>query len=127
MQDEFPIDTFINGYTEAFEARDINGVSAFYGSPCLSVRADGSTHVFLDQTEIKNFFSAVLAAYSNEGMAKFVVDDVIVDPMGNASSRIVCNWSMRRADQSVIREWRQTYIFQRIASDWKIIASVFHI
>jgi ketosteroid isomerase-like protein len=127
MQDDFPIDSFIKDYTEAFEARDINSVSAFYGSPCLSVRADGSTHVFLDQTEIKNFFSGVVATYSNEGMAKFVVADVVVDPMGKASSRIVCKWSMRRADQSVIREWRQTYIFQRIAADWKIIASVFHI
>ena len=125
--DEFSADSFIERYTAAFEAHDSHGVSAFYHSPCLSVRADGSTHFFLDATEIRDFFSTVLAAYSNEDMAKFAVADVVSDPIGDASSRMVCTWSMRRTDDSVIREWRQTYIFQRTASDWKIIASIFHL
>lgn len=127
LRKDFSADAFLEAYTAAFEAGDCSAVSAFYNSPCLSVRADGSMHVFVDQREIEDFFSTVLAVYSREGMAKFAVANMVCDPMGNASVRLVCSWSMRRSDDSVIREWRQSYIFQRTNSEWKIIASIFHL
>ena len=127
MQNGFSETAFIEAYANAFEARDASRVTDFYHIPCLSVRADGSVHTFSYVVDIKSFFAKVLDAYAQEGMAKFTVANVECDAMGNAAVCLVCSWSMRRSDDSVIREWRQSYIFQRSASDWKIIASVFHL
>ena len=127
LQNEFSVDDFVDRYIEAFESRDGRSVATFYNSPCLSVRADGSVHTFADRVEIEGFFTSVLEAYAKAGMARFTAANVVSEPMGTASRRLVCTWSMRRADDSVIREWRQTYIFQLAATDWKIIASIFHL
>ena len=127
LENAFPTAEFIDGYIEAFEALDGRKVASFYNAPCLSVRADGSVHSFGDPVEIEAFFASVLDAYAQEGMAKFSAADLVADPMGRASCRLDCTWTMKRPDDSVIREWRQTYILQRSASDWKIVASIFHL
>lgn len=127
MQTAFDANAFVTDYVKAFEAGDACRVSAFYNAPCLSVRADGSLHNFSEQREIESFFRSVLDAYTNEGMATFAAKEVSVDPIGSASCRFSCTWSMQRDNGRLIRDWRQTYIFQSLGSDWKIIASIFHI
>jgi ketosteroid isomerase-like protein len=127
LQNDFATDAFIIGYVEAFQALDAHKVASFYSAPCLSVRADGSVHSFANQSEIELFFASVLGTYSQEGMAKFTAADVVFEQMGSASCRLECTWSMNRDDDSVIRDWRQTYVFQLATEDWKIVASIFHL
>jgi len=88
---------------------------------------DGSVHSFVSRSEIELFFASVLGTYSQEGMAKFVANHVALEQMGNASCRIDCTWTMQRIDGSVMRDWRQTYVFQFTAEDWKIVTSIFHL
>jgi ketosteroid isomerase-like protein len=124
---DFDEKSFVEEYVHAFEARDGRCVAAFYNAPCLSVRADGSMHSFSTHKEIEAFFTSVLETYAEEGMTTFCAAAVTADPIGSMSSRFTCAWSMKRKDGSIIRNWSQTYIFQKFDADWKIIASIFHL
>lgn len=126
MQCDFDKNAFVADYVQAFEARDGHGVGAFYNVPCISVRADGSTHAFSERNEIDRFFTSVLETYAQDGMATFSAADMTVEPIGCASCRFTCTWSMKRKDGSIIRYWSQTYLFHKVAKDWRIIASIFH-
>lgn len=127
MQSEFDEQAFVESYIHAFEALDGNRVGAFYNVPCVTVRADGSTHGFGQRNEIDNFFMSVLETYANEGMTTFSAAAISVERIGAGSCRFSCTWSMKRNDGSVIRDWQQTYVFQKAIDDWKIIASIFHL
>ena len=117
---------FIEGYIEAFQAFDAARIAAFYNDPCLSIRPDGSLYSFSSKSEIETFFVAVVEAYRSEGMAFFSASEVHCQAKGAMSASLTCSWAMTRQDGSVIRTWEQTYMFHRVASHWKIIASVFH-
>lgn len=122
----FDVAAFVNGYVTAFEARDAAGVAAFYHVPCLSVRGGGEVNVFTSASDLERFFAQVLDFYVNDGMATFVALDPNISELGKAAVRFTCRWEMKRHDGSLIREWSQSYLFQRNADRWRIITSVFH-
>lgn len=123
----FSSDSFLKGYVDAFQAFDAARIASFYNAPCLSVRPDGSIHGFSDRDEIAAFFGRVVAAYRAEGMVSFQAGDVRCHPQGSASASLACTWAMKRGDGGVIRSWAQTYTVQRVAEDWRIVASVIHL
>ena len=127
LHDDFAVDAFIRGYVASFETFDAQRVATFYHVPCISVRADGSVHCFESESETELFFATVLEAYSKEGMAEFAAIDLVLEQMGSAACRLECTWRMKREDNSLIRDWRQSDVFQHTAVNWKIVASVFHV
>lgn len=127
MQSDFDEQVFVESYIRAFEALDGLSVGAFYNVPCVTVRPDGSTHGFVQRDEIDNFFTSVLKTYANEGMTTFSASATSVERIGAGSCKFSCAWTMKRNDGSVIRNWRQTYVFHKAAGGWKIIASIFHL
>jgi ketosteroid isomerase-like protein len=127
MQSDFNEQVFVESYIHAFEALDGHRVGAFYNVPCVTVRPDGSTHGFVQRNEIDGFFTTVLEMYANEGMTTFSAAAISVEHIGFSSCRFTCTWSMKRKDGSVIRDWQQTYVFQKSDDGWKIIASIFHL
>lgn len=127
MPECFSDAAFLEGYIDAFQSFDASRIAMFYNVPCLSVRPDGSIHSFSNPHEIETFFVSVVEAYKKEGMALFAASDVQCKPKGAMSASLDCTWTMKRIDGSMIRSWQQTYMIQRISSDWKIIASIFHL
>ena len=126
METSFPSDEIIQGYVNAFQSLDGSRVASFYSVPCLSVRGDGSVHVFSERPEIDVFFAEVLEEYSREGMVSFTAADVVIVAVGGNSYRLECTWFMKRSDGSVIKNWEQTYIFLRTELEWKIAVSIIH-
>lgn len=126
MKQAFHHQDFINDYCDAFANGTSRDVANFYDVPCLTVRGDGSLHTLNSFDEISILFENVLKTYRSEGMASFSASSPLKNPLGSDCHELSCDWSMMRSDGSLIRQWRQTYIFRKAQDDWKIIAAIFH-
>jgi hypothetical protein len=40
---------------------------------------------------------------------------------------VTVDWELLRADDSVIRKWRQSYNLVRVDGGWQILVSTFHL
>jgi ketosteroid isomerase-like protein len=123
---DFDPDAFLRDYAAAFAAGEATAVANFYDVPCLTMRADETVRVFPDRRELETFFRKVISAYLGDGMASFDSSPPDLAPMGVGCCGLTCDWNMRRADASVIRAWRQTYLLRRGEAEWRVIASIFH-
>ena len=119
------ISRFFNDYIVAFDAND-GAIASFYHVPSVSMRADGSTHCFQSQDELKSFFQNVTDRYHSEGYSTCRFDNLDVQPMGSKSTVATMGWQMLRKDASIIREWRQSYSLIRTDGRLKIFVSTFH-
>jgi hypothetical protein len=120
------ISLFFNDYIVAFDANDGAAIAPFYHVPSVSIRADGSTHCFLSQDELKSFFQSVTDRYHSEGYSTTRFDNLDVQPWGSKSAVATMEWQMLRKDASIIREWRQSYNLIRTDGRLKIFVSTFH-
>ena len=127
MSSNFQLDQFVNEYCEAFAHGGGSDIAQFYNAPCLTVRGDGSLHVFAQDQEIEEFFENVVNTYRAEGMTGFGYSAPSISELGADCVNLSCEWIMKSADNSVIRRWNQTYTFKRMDGSWKIIASIFHV
>lgn len=122
----FDPEAFVREYSAAFDASDGEKIADVYNVPCLTVRGDGSLHIFGTRTEIVDFFQNVVDTYRKEGMNGFTCSNTHTEPLGAACANFTCDWEMMRDDQSVIRKWRQTYTFKHDPDRWRVIAAIFH-
>lgn len=121
------IRAFLKQYTEAFEAIDGNRIAALYYMPTLTMRGDGSIHCLQSREELARFFQGVADSYFQDGYRGGSFENLQVTPIGGRSALATLDWEMRRADGSLIREWRQSYNLVRIAGGWQILVSTFHV
>ena len=124
---EDSIRDFWKQYTAAFEAIDGNRIAALYYIPTLTMRGDGSIHCLQSREELARFFQGVADSYYQEGYRGGSFENLQVTPIGGRSALATLDWQMRRADGSLIREWRQSYNLVRIAGGWQILVSTFHV
>jgi ketosteroid isomerase-like protein len=124
---EDSIRDFLKQYTAAFEAIDGSRIAALYYMPTLTMRGDGSIHCLQSLEELARFFQGVADSYYQEGYRGGSFENLLVTPIGGRSALATLNWQMRRADGSLIREWRQSYNLVRIAGGWQILVSTFHV
>ena len=61
------IDALLNEYTRAFAAVDGVAIARCYHAPSITMRGDGSVHVFQTRQELETFFQAVAQKYYDEG------------------------------------------------------------
>ncbi len=82
MSKLFDPGAFTAAYARAFAMGEARQIAAFYAVPCLTIRPDGSSHVFGSQAEAALFFTSILTAYRVEGMADFVASNGDLRPLG---------------------------------------------
>ncbi len=117
---------FMQQYTETFDTRRGPLIAELYHVPCVTMRADGSTHCFTSRAEIAQFFDSVAASYAAEGAQSGRFKDFSVIPMGGRSMLTTVDWEMVGAAGRVIRQWRQSYNLIRTAIGWQIFVSTIH-
>ena len=126
MASEFDAEAFVKNYCYAFGVGGGEDIGQFYSAPCLTVRGDGSLHVFTSHNEIDQFFGSVVATYRAEGMSGFACEHPSTEKLGSGCTRFTCEWIMQRTNMSVIRRWQQTYILRAIEEDWRIVVAIVH-
>ena len=121
------LQAFFERYARAFEALDAARIASFYTVPCMSMRGDGSIHVFRAREEVEAFFKGVAQTYHGEGMRRSEAQNLQLAPIGGRSTLATMDWVLFRADGSEIRRWRQSYNVARIGGEWRIMLSTFHV
>ena len=130
MNDPTPsaeIHGFFEQYTKAFDSIDGNRIAQLYYTPTVTMRGDGSIHCLQSREELARFFQGVADTYYKDGYRSGTFKNLQVVPMGGKSALATMDWGLRRADGSIMREWRQSYNVVRVAGGWQILVSTFHV
>jgi hypothetical protein len=117
---------FLERYGDAFNRVAADEIAEMYYLPSLTVRGDGSVHVFTEVADVRDFMGSVAKVYYDEGNRASSFDELSVRPVGGQSAVASLRWMLRREDGTSIREWRQTYNLVRSKGSWKFILSTFH-
>jgi hypothetical protein len=118
---------FLELYGREFDSADGTRIAELYHAPCVSMRGDGSIHSFQSQEELARFFQGVADAYRRDGYRTGRFSHLEVVPIGARSALVTVDWELLRADESVIRKWRQSYNLVRTGNGWQILVSTFHL
>ena len=121
------INQFFADYVRTFDERDGAAISMFYHVPCLTMRADRSTHCFQSREEVAAFFQAVSDSYAREGNEGGRFRNLVVQPIGARSALATLEWQLMRLDGSVVREWQQSYNVICPDDRWQIFVSTIHV
>jgi hypothetical protein len=115
---------FIDDYLGFWGTEKFAGL---YHIPSVTVRADGTVHIFQSREEIERFFAGVQRAYDLEGAKRWNIVSLDVKPIGGQSALITPDWQMLRDDGSVVRGWRQSYNVVRVNGQFRVLVSTFHL
>jgi hypothetical protein len=118
---------FLQLYGREFDSADGVRIAKLYHAPCVTMRGDGSIHCFQSGDEIARFFQGVADTYRKDGYRTARFSNLEVVSMGGRSALVSADWELLRADESVIRKWRQSYNLVRVGSGWQILVSTFHL
>ena len=118
---------FFENYAKAFESIDGNRIAALYHVPTVTMRGDGSIHCLQSREDLARFFQGVADTYYRDGYRSGSFANLQVVVIGSRSALATMDWELRRADGSVIREWRQSYNVVRVPDGWQILVSTFHV
>jgi hypothetical protein len=118
---------FLELYTREFDSADGPRIAKLYYAPCVTIRGDGSIHCFQSDEELTRFFQGVADTYRRDGYRSGRFSNLEVVPIGGRSALVSVDWELLRADESVIRKWRQSYNLVRTGSGWQILVSTFHL
>ena len=118
---------FLELYTREFDSADGPRIAKLYYPPCVTMRGDGSIHCFQSGEELTRFFQGVADTYRRDGYRSGRFSNLEVVPIGGRSALVSVDWELLRADESVIRKWRQSYNLVRTGSGWQILVSTFHL
>jgi hypothetical protein len=118
---------FLELYGREFDSADGKRIAKLYHAPCVTMRGDGSIHSFHSQEDLTRFFQGVADSYRKDGSRTGRFSNLEVVPIGARSALVTVDWELLRADESVIRKWRQSYNLLRVGSGWQILVSTFHL
>jgi len=118
---------FLELYGREFDSADGTRIAKLYHAPCVTVRGDGSIHCFQSGEELTRFFQGVADTYRKDGYRSSRFSKLEAVPIGGRSALVTVDWELLRADESVIRKWRQSYNLVRTGSGWQILVSTFHL
>ncbi|MEZ5652858.1 MAG: nuclear transport factor 2 family protein [Burkholderiaceae bacterium] len=113
-------------YTVAFNAVDAATIAEMYHAPSMTVRADGSVHVFESTAQVRSFMESLARQYQSEGNEDGGFDELSVVAVGGQSAVASLRWTLRRSNGASVREWRQTYNLIRVDGAWKFLLTTVH-
>jgi hypothetical protein len=117
---------FFDHYHREFDKPDWEAFSLFFHEPFMTVRGDGSVYLLKTQSDTRQFFETVAAAWRREGYERFSTANFESMPLGKYGLLATFDWEMLRQDGSIMKRWRQSYQLIAVRQDWKVLASTFH-
>ena len=123
---EQDISELLEAYATAFNQVDSAAIADMYHLPCLTVRGDGTIHVFNEREQVHKFLGSVARAYYDEGNRDCMFGELTIVPIGGECVLATLKWTLRGDDQAPIRDWRQSYNLIRTEEGWKFLLSTFH-
>ena len=110
----------IKRYGQAFDEYDLQTILDFYHTPCYIYK---SKTLFANQTEeVKvRYFTELLESYRQQAYARAETPHIDVQMLGTDSALITVEWLCKRADDTVVFDFWDTYHFIRIDGAWKIL------
>lgn len=118
---------FFESYQSIWVAtRDGRQIANFYHAPCLSLRGDGTFVCFNTAEEVAEFFQSAADVYHRQGWERIAFKDLSSELLGSRSAFATTTWQACKADDTLAKEWRQSYNLCRFGETWKIILSTFH-
>jgi hypothetical protein len=123
---ETELRAFFEGYARAFHA-DLDRFCDYFHFPSATVRLDGTLQPLPTKDEAVDFFSAAKQKYEAEGCTHWAIDRLAAQPLGAGSAAATIDWTMRRADDTSIRGWTQTYNVIGSANGWHVLLSTLHV
>jgi hypothetical protein len=119
---------FFDEYTAAFDSAESERIAACYHVPCMTLRMDGTFHVFQNRREISDFFAGVVRAYRSEGMETYRLAAYEPRMLGTLAAAVTVQWEgLRAQDRTVVRDWWQTYNLRCAESRWLIVLNTNHV
>ena len=116
----------LESYNQAFMGRDAEAIAAFYMVPTLTIRGDGTVHVFTSSEEVKTFFQDVVDLYFEEGVRNGEYRILSWQLLGEGKGVLTVQWVFFDAGNTPIRQWDQTYNLILEENSWIVYVSTFH-
>ncbi len=116
----------LESYNQAFMGRDTEAIAAFYMVPTLTIRGDGTVHVFTSSEEVKTFFQDVVDLYFEEGVRNGEYRILSWQLLGERKGVLTVEWVFFDAGNSPLRQWDQSYNLILEENSLKVYVSTFH-
>jgi hypothetical protein len=116
---------YFQAYAEAFNRFDGERIAYFLNCPCLLV-SGAAAHWLTTPETIQANTEALLAFHRAQGFGRATTSNVIVRPMGANLALAEVQWTVERADGTVLWTFRNTYNLADFGGGWKILASTTH-
>jgi hypothetical protein len=119
--------SLLEKYRIAFDAADAEKIADCYHAPSVTVRGDGSFHLFDQRENVVEFMGAVARQYHDEGMANGVYSNIEIQMIGSACALVTVDWALMKDDGSMLRQWRNSYNVIKSGDECLFYVSTFHI
>ena len=116
----------LDRYNQAFMERDAEAIAACYMVPTLTIRGDGTVHVFTSSEEIKTFFQDVADLYFEKGWRNGEYRILSWQLLGERKGVLTVEWVFFDAGNTPVRQWDQTYNLILEENSWIFYVSTFH-
>jgi hypothetical protein len=116
---------FMDAYTEAWNAGDLDGIVAAHATPCFVVKGG---RVLRDEDEAAKarYFGDLLAGNRREGPHTWSIGHLERRPLGSGAAMVTVRWHCRRPDGTTIREPLDSYLLASEQGRWRIQGDVVH-
>jgi hypothetical protein len=121
------IRSFFDRFVEQFGTFEGERIASLYLVPGIAIRADASVDILSSRSQIEEFFQATVDDYHREGCRACRYTDLEVVGIGRRCALGTVTWELVREDQTIVKQWRQSYNLVRIERDWLVYASTAHL
>jgi hypothetical protein len=120
------IGQFMEAYRSAWERQAIDEFLKMYDRPMMTLRRDGSLTCLHDDAELRALYGPALDAYIATGYetAGLTIDRETA--MGATAVIVDVTWTLKRAPDVVVQNFRQSYAVRQTTDGWKISFSAMH-
>ena len=116
---------FMDAYTGAWNAGDLDAIVASYATPCFVVKG-GQVLRHEDEAAKARYFGDLLAGNRREGPHTWSIGHLERRLLGNDAAIVTVRWHCRRPDGSTIWDFLDTYLLAAEQGRWRILSDVVH-
>ncbi len=121
-------EAFIEAYAAAWQLPpDGKKIAELYHAPCLTLRGDGSFVALQTQAEVAQYFQSVADSYAKLGIEQASFKDFASQMMGSRGALATVTWVGRKADGTLVNEWRVSYSLVEFEGRWLIALATTHL
>jgi len=121
-------EAFIEAYAAAWQLPpDGKKIAELYHAPCLTLRGDGSFVALQTRADVIQFFQSVAETYEKLGIVEPSFKDFTSQTMGSRGALATVTWVGRKADGTLVREWRVSYNLIDFEGRRRIVLATTHI